>query len=100
MKPTTVLYLAVILFVGICSTGEALPQYAIAPGAVGEDLESLANVDENSVDDIPLENLPQKRFTCDFLSGIGWNHTFCALHCYLRGMRGGYCTGKGVCVCR
>ncbi|XP_073847347.1 phormicin-like [Musca autumnalis] len=41
-----------------------------------------------------------KRATCDLLSGTGVNHSACAAHCLLRGNRGGYCNGKGVCVCR
>nr|P10891.2 RecName: Full=Phormicin; AltName: Full=Insect defensin A/B; Flags: Precursor [Protophormia terraenovae]CAA39152.1 defensin A [Protophormia terraenovae] len=41
-----------------------------------------------------------KRATCDLLSGTGINHSACAAHCLLRGNRGGYCNGKGVCVCR
>nr|ABM66377.1 defensin precursor [Musca domestica] len=41
-----------------------------------------------------------KRATCDLLSGTGVGHSACAAHCLLRGNRGGYCNGKGVCVCR
>nr|XP_014095043.1 phormicin [Bactrocera oleae] len=42
----------------------------------------------------------QKRATCDLLSGTGVNHSACAAHCVIRGNRGGYCNGSGVCVCR
>ncbi|XP_053963329.1 defensin Lucifensin-like [Anastrepha ludens] len=41
-----------------------------------------------------------KRATCDLLSGFGVKHGACAAHCLLRGNRGGYCNGRGVCVCR
>ncbi|XP_061400764.1 defensin Lucifensin-like [Musca vetustissima] len=41
-----------------------------------------------------------KRATCDLFSGLGVNHSACAAHCLLRGNRGGYCNGRGVCVCR
>ncbi|XP_026327948.1 defensin-A-like [Hyposmocoma kahamanoa] len=41
------------------------------------------------------------RITCDLLSGVvGGPHTLCATHCILKGFRGGYCSDKGVCICR
>lgn len=46
------------------------------------------------------DNHRVKRATCDLLSGFGWNHGPCAAHCMLRGNKGGYCSGKGVCICR
>ncbi|KAI5634741.1 arthropod defensin domain-containing protein [Phthorimaea operculella] len=42
----------------------------------------------------------QARVTCDLLSGIGWNHSFCAAHCIYLGYKGGACNDRGVCVCR
>ncbi|XP_017020075.1 sapecin-C [Drosophila kikkawai] len=42
----------------------------------------------------------QKRATCDLLSGLNYNHSLCAAHCIALLKKGGYCTDKGVCVCR
>ncbi|XP_073845400.1 phormicin-like [Musca autumnalis] len=48
----------------------------------------------------PQLHIRYKRATCDLLSGMGVQHSACAAHCLLRGNRGGYCNGRGVCVCR
>ncbi|XP_054736941.1 phormicin-like [Anastrepha obliqua] len=67
----------------------------------------LAAFEPNQVELVLLKEDPlveevtrPKRATCDLLSGFGVNHSACAAHCLLRGNRGGYCNGRGVCVCR
>lgn len=64
------------------------------------DLDSLVESPSSVTVPHQEENVRVKRFTCDVLSGLGWNHAPCALHCSARGNKGGYCNGKGVCVCR
>lgn len=64
------------------------------------DLDSLVESPSSVTVPHQEENVRVKRFTCDVLSGFGWNHAPCALHCSARGNKGGYCNGKGVCVCR
>ncbi|XP_018320171.1 tenecin-1 [Agrilus planipennis] len=47
-----------------------------------------------------------KRATCDLLSvqafGASVGHSACAAHCLAMrgGRKGGYCSSKGVCICR
>ena len=56
----------------------------------------LIDVDQD-VQAVQAENAARnKRFTCDFLG----NQAICVLHCYAQMRPGGYCSSKGVCICR
>ncbi|KAJ2942144.1 hypothetical protein O0L34_g11058 [Tuta absoluta] len=76
--------------------------------------EELMIGEENLMDEFTIDQLEasilgevqkilegrQARVTCDLLSGIGWNHSFCAAHCIYLGYKGGACNDNGICVCR
>lgn len=42
----------------------------------------------------------EEPFTCDALSGLGVEHSACAIHCWILGKKGGYCNDQAVCYCR
>ncbi|KAI5634739.1 arthropod defensin domain-containing protein [Phthorimaea operculella] len=76
---------------------EVLPsEYELSDVNVVEDLQNFLE-EALTVEEAEAR---QARVTCDLLSGIGWNHTFCAAHCIFKGYKGGACNSKGVCVCR
>uniref|UniRef100_A0A336KXK7 CSON013028 protein n=1 Tax=Culicoides sonorensis TaxID=179676 RepID=A0A336KXK7_CULSO len=56
------------------------------------------NLKDESIKDLHIIDQPDylrtKRATCDLLSGFGWNHSPCAIHCSLRGNKGGYCNSR------
>ncbi|XP_017464798.1 PREDICTED: phormicin-like [Rhagoletis zephyria] len=89
----------IVLFAGlICAfclfnANQAAPADTAALEAAADQLALLEQVPA-------LELSRDKRATCDLLSGFGLKHTACAGHCLVRGNRGGYCNGRGVCVCR
>ena len=71
----------------------ALPADAVDDSQFVDGLDALKSIE-------PELHGRYKRATCDLLSGIGVKHSACAAHCLFRGNRGGYCTGRGICVCR
>ncbi|XP_061400765.1 phormicin-like [Musca vetustissima] len=82
-----------VIFVAVCCLA------SLAKGSPLEDAKFVHGADALKQLEPELHNR-YKRATCDLLSGLGVNHSACAAHCLLRGNRGGYCNGKGVCVCR
>ncbi|KAL0280819.1 UNVERIFIED_CONTAM: hypothetical protein PYX00_002001 [Menopon gallinae] len=77
--------------------------------AAAEDSESFSLEDLEDFPEIQLyaseeetesgNSLITPRITCDILGGK-FNHAACAVHCILKGYRGGYCDSKAVCNCR
>ncbi|XP_050326411.1 sapecin-like [Bactrocera neohumeralis] len=89
----------IVLFAGLICAFCLFQAISAAPAAANvgepEDAQLLGFGEQ------PLSVLTrQKRATCDLLSGFGIKHSACAAHCLLRGNRGGYCNGRGVCECR
>ncbi|XP_050445688.1 defensin-like [Cataglyphis hispanica] len=65
------------------------------------DLLSQKEIESLNLQMTPIkEHHRMRRFTCDFLSGWGVDHSACAAHCYARGKTGGRCNSDRVCVCR
>ncbi|XP_062558491.1 defensin-A-like [Armigeres subalbatus] len=95
----------IIGFIALCTMTigtMAYPQKTV----LSDNVQSYANSlfdelpEESYTNTAPVEHNRQKRATCDLLSGFGVNDSACAVHCILRGNRGGYCNSKKVCVCR
>ncbi|XP_077277599.1 defensin-like [Temnothorax americanus] len=55
------------------------------------DILDLPLASENKSSPIELHHR-ERRFTC--------SHNACNAHCIVRNRKGGYCNGKGLCVCR
>ncbi|XP_012162173.1 phormicin-like [Ceratitis capitata] len=95
MRAIVVLFVGILCALCLFHSTKAAPAETAALKVQYKELESAAA----GVEAAPELNR-QKRATCDLLSGFGVNHSACALHCLLRGKRGGYCDGRGVCNCR
>lgn len=89
----------IVLFAGIIFAFCLFHAINAAPASA--DVGELENGQLPDFEEQPLSELiRQKRATCDLLSGFGIKHSACAAHCLLRGNRGGYCNGRGICECR
>ena len=63
--------------------------------------ETLADLERNSeelgiIPDFGEEHNRTKRYTCNVLRSV----TACKAHCRILGRRSGYCSSKGICICR
>ncbi|XP_011182229.1 sapecin-like [Zeugodacus cucurbitae] len=89
----------IVLFAGLLCAFFLFQAINAAPA--GADVGELEEAELPGLEEQQLsESIRQKRATCDLLSGFGVKHSACAAHCLLRGKRGGYCNGRGVCECR
>ncbi|XP_055592696.1 defensin Lucifensin-like [Uranotaenia lowii] len=94
----TIFLISSVLIVAyvVCSNGRVVESDLVESAKKSQDSVDLEPVAWNQ----PQTHSRQKRAVCDLLSGVGLIHTVCATTCILRGFVGGFCTSRGICICR